>query len=75
MSRMDDQILIGGLTAALCALGLWSDRRLLAVSRNGQRLTEWLGEHRALWALRTLLAGGLAFGVLLAAGVVRPVEW
>jgi hypothetical protein len=72
---MNERILIGLVTAALCGLGLWHDRWLFAETRKGRRLAAWLGEVRGLWALRALLFIGLAFGLLLAAGVIRPVEW
>ncbi|HEX6984579.1 MAG TPA: hypothetical protein VF170_04345 [Planctomycetaceae bacterium] len=72
---MNEQILIGLVTAALCGLGLWHDRRLLAETRKGRRLIRWFGEERALWVLRGLLAAGAAFGLLLAADVIRPIEW
>jgi hypothetical protein len=72
---MNDRILIGAAVALLAALGLWHDRRLFTDTRKGRRLAAWLGETRGLWALRALLAAALAFGTLLAAGVLRPVEW
>ena len=72
---MNEQILIGATTAALCALGLWKSAWLFAETRKGRRLAHWLGETRGLWALRGLLLAGAAFGVLLAADVIRPLRW
>jgi hypothetical protein len=72
---MDEQVLIGGLVAVLCGLGLWHDRWLFARTAKGRRLAGWFGEERGLWALRGLLVAGAAFGVLLAADVIGPVRW
>jgi hypothetical protein len=70
-----DQILIGAVTAALCAVGLLRGPWLLENTRKGQRLVRWFGGRRALWLLRGLLVLGIAFGVLLAVDVIRPVQW
>ena len=72
---MNEQILIGLVVAALCGLGLWHDRWLLTSTRKGRRLAGWFGETRGLWVLRSLLLAGAAFGLLLAADVIRPVRW
>ena len=73
---MDDHhLLMGSLVAALCVLGLWQARWLLERTRKGQRVADWLGESRGLLVLRLLFAAGAVFGVLLAAGIIRPVQW
>lgn len=72
---MNEQILIGGGVALLCGLGLWHDRWLLGHTSKGRWLIGRLGDERALLLLRGLLAGGVAFGALLATDVVRPVKW
>jgi len=71
----NERILIGTVSAALCLVGLWHHRWLLSETAKGRRLMAWFGEGRALWVLRVLLALGMVFGVLLALGVIRPVEW
>lgn len=72
---MNEQIVIGGGVALLCGLGLWHDRWLLTRTSKGRWLIARLGADRALWTLRALLAGGVAFGVLVATDVIRPVKW
>jgi len=72
---MNDQIVIGLGTAGLCGLGLWHARRLLVASRFGRWLADRLGENRGLQVLRGALVGGLVFGLLLAADLIRPVQW
>ncbi|MEX0703410.1 MAG: hypothetical protein WD069_15045 [Planctomycetales bacterium] len=71
----DERILMGTVTALLCAAGLWSARWFLEETRKGRRLERRLGPARALWVLRGLFAAGLLFGVLLALGIIRPIEW
>ncbi|MBA3315000.1 MAG: hypothetical protein M3552_15905 [Planctomycetota bacterium] len=72
---MNERVLIGVVAVALCGLGLWHHRWLLEATPKGQRLVGWFGEERALWVIRGLLATGIAFGTLLATGVIRPIEW
>jgi hypothetical protein len=70
-----EQILIGVLVAVVCAAGLWNGRWFLEKTRKGQWLARRFGEETALWVLRGLLSAGTVFGVLLALGVVNPVQW
>jgi hypothetical protein len=70
-----EQVLVGGLTAALCVTGLWHDDWLLTNTRKGRKLIAWFGDDRAPWVLRTLLALGLGFGLLLATGILNPIRW
>ena len=72
---MNEQALIGLLVAALCGLGLWHDRWFLTRTRKGRRLIRWFGETRGLWMLRGVFIAGAAFGLLLAADMIRPVPW
>ena len=72
---MREQIVIGGLIAGLCLLGLWHDRWLLAETRKGQRLAGWLGMNRGLWAIRGCLGVGALFGISLATGLLQPLQW
>jgi hypothetical protein len=70
-----EQIIIGALVVLLCVQGLWSQRWLLEQTRKGQRLVRRFGPKRAALLLRAILVGGLLFGALLAANVIRPVQW
>lgn len=70
-----ERILIGGLFALLCGCGLWHDAWLLRETSKGRRLVAWLGETRGRFALRALLTIGVTTGVLLATGVIEPIEW
>lgn len=70
-----EQIVVGGITAILCLAGLRNHRWLLANTRHGRRLAKRFGEPTSVWIVRILLVAGAVFGVLLAANVVRPVQW
>jgi hypothetical protein len=70
-----EQILIGSATAAMCLAGLCHQGWLLERTRKGRRLAERFGESTGAWMLRLLLALGLGFGVLLAAGIINPVRY
>lgn len=70
-----EQIFIGCATALLCVAGFVQRGWLLEHTRKGRWLVEKLGLFRATWVLATLLAFGAVFGVLLATGVVNPVQW
>jgi hypothetical protein len=69
------QVAMGVVVAAACAVGLWNDRLLLTNSRYGRWLTRLFGPVGGLWALRVLLFLGIVFGILLAADVIRPIQW
>jgi hypothetical protein len=66
---------MGVLIAALCGLGLWQARWFLENTPKGRLLASWLGPQRGLLWLRVFLVAGMGFGVLLAADVVRPIQW
>ena len=70
-----ERLLIGLTIALLCGVGAAKVRWLVGETPKGRWLAGRLGEPRARRVLRALLAAGAAFGTLLAAGVVRPVEW
>ena len=70
-----EQTLIGGMTAALCILGLWNVEWLLEHTRKGRRLVVRFGDVGASRILKLLLLAGVLFGGLLATGVVNPVRW
>mgnify|MGYP001444978656 CR=1 FL=1 len=66
---------MGTVIALLCATGIWQDRWFLEHTGKGQRLVGWLGEAKALWAIRGLFAVGALFGGLLAIGIIKPIQW
>lgn len=66
---------MGVLAALVSAIGLWNSRWFLEKTRKGQWLARRCGEEPALWILRGLLSAGTLFGILLALGVVNPVQW
>ncbi len=70
-----DQIAMGIGCVLVCAAGLWFDRWFLAETAKGRALAQRLGEERGLWVLRVLFGGGIVFGVLLATGIVNPIQW
>jgi hypothetical protein len=69
------QTAMGLLVVGLCLFGLWHDRVLLDRSRYGRRLVNRFGEIGGRRALRGLLVVGIVFGILLAADVIRPIQW
>ncbi len=70
-----DQIFIGAATAGLCLIGLAKSRWVLDNTKKGARLIGWFGAKRAIWVLRGLFLLGAAFGILLAANVIKPLQW
>lgn len=70
-----EQILIGGLTAVLCMMGLRNLRWLLDQTSKGQKLVARFGDPGAARILKLLLLAGALFGTLLATGVINPIRW
>jgi hypothetical protein len=70
-----EQILMGGMTAALCVLGLWNVEWLLEHTRKGRRLVARFGESGAARILKLLLLAGVVFGGLLGTGIINPIRW
>jgi hypothetical protein len=70
-----DQILMGTGIAIVCLVGAGQSEWLIANTRKGRRLGEWLGDARALWGLRAALVCGAIAGALLALGVLNPLRW
>ena len=70
-----DQIVMGLMIAALCGLGLYHTRWMLDRTGKGRALKRWLGEPSAPWVWRGLMLAGVAFGLLLAGDVIRPIHW
>ncbi len=69
------QTTIGAVVVGLCLFGMWHDRWLLENSRYGRRLVNVFGEIGGRRALFVLLAAGIVFGILLAADIIRPIQW
>jgi hypothetical protein len=69
------QTAMGCLVLGLCLFGLWHTAWLLENSRYGRRLVIWFGGRGGRRALTVLLIAGAVFGVLLAADVIRPIDW
>lgn len=70
-----EQIFIGIVTAGLCVFGLAKSAWILENTSKGARLSRWFGPGRAIWVLRGLLILGAVFGLLLAANVIKPIQW
>ena len=73
MTRQD--VLVGLITVFCCAHLLFFGQWFLEKTKNGHRLTHWFGPDQAIWVLRGLAIMGTIFGGLLAAGIIRPVQW
>ncbi len=70
-----EQVIVGGITAFLCLLGLINEHWFLTQTRKGQKLLAKLGEQRAKSVLRGFLIAGIVFGTLLATDIIHPVRW
>ena len=68
-------VLVGSVIIALCVLLVSNEQRILERTVKGQRLIRWFGPDFAPWVFRGLMAGGIIFGGLLAAGIIRPMTW
>lgn len=68
-------VLIGGMVVLLSLYVLSREQWVLQSTAKGQRLIRWFGADTAPWVLRTLSAGAMLFGGLLATGVIRPIQW
>ena len=68
-----DQIVMGVGVAVMCVVGLRQESWLLDEWTPAQWLRRQWGDGPASTALRTMLIGGVTFGVLLASGVVNPI--
>ncbi len=75
MAMISQDVAMGVGIITLCVM-LWLRAGwLLEQTRKGRRLVEWCGPARAPWVLRAVLLVGIAFGGLLAYGVIRPIQW
>ena len=71
----NDQTIMGVAIALVCAAGLAKSAWFLENTRKGRWLARRLGDRPAVWMLRSVLCGGIVFGVLLAVNVIRPLRW
>ncbi|MFQ5731063.1 MAG: hypothetical protein ACE5KM_03805 [Planctomycetaceae bacterium] len=69
------QILMGVAVAVLSLVGLWRAGWIVQNTRKGQRLARRFGELNARRIVRVVFALLCLFGTLLAADVIRPVQW
>lgn len=70
-----DNVAIGSLIIILCVIFLVMERWILAKSAKGQWLVRQFGVDAAPWVFRGLILLSIALGVLLALGVIRPLQW
>lgn len=66
---------MGVAIVGLCLFGLWHVGWLLEHSRYGRRLVIWFGVIGGRRAMMGILIAFAIFGVLLAADVIRPIQW
>lgn len=69
------QVLMGVGIATVCLAGLTRHRWLLTNTHKGRLLAARCGETAARYVLWLLCLLGVAFGSMLASGVVRPMAW
>jgi hypothetical protein len=75
MPRISQDAAMGGAVILVCLMLLSRDRWFLERTGKGQRLVQWFGDAKALWAFRALLLAGMIIGGLLAMGIIRPIQW
>lgn len=73
--KNDHHVLVGTVIVLLCSWALFKQAWILERSHKGQGLVRRFGPQAGPWVLRTLLAVGIVFGGLLAAGIIRPIRW
>ncbi|MCR9230157.1 MULTISPECIES: hypothetical protein [Gimesia] len=73
--QIPENVVIGLFVAAFSLWGLIKEKWFLAETRKGQKLTRWFGPARAVWVLRVIFLVGILFGLLLAGGLIRPIQW
>ena len=72
---MRDHILMGVGIATICVTGLARHRWLLSNTQKGRMLVGHCGETIARYVFWLLCLLGVAFGSLLASGILRPIVW
>ena len=68
-------IAFGILVFVLFAQLLIKEQWFLDQTLKGQRLVRWFGPVRAVMVLRGIALSGMLFAILLATGVIRPIQW
>lgn len=70
-----DHVVMGLGVASFSLVCLIRRQWLLANTSKGQRLIGRFGESRARTIFGLVCLSGIAFGSLLACGVIRPISW
>jgi hypothetical protein len=70
-----DHLLMGLAVSGMSLACLVRYRWLLAHTHKGQRLVRKFGEPTARLVFALVCLGGIAFGTLLAMGVIQPLTW
>ncbi|HSG69875.1 MAG TPA: hypothetical protein VLA12_05640 [Planctomycetaceae bacterium] len=73
MNAPPEQLLMGIGSAVLCLWGLLKSNWFFTETKKGRWLSTRLGDERGLLVLRFLFVLGIAFGVALAANLIRPL--
>jgi hypothetical protein len=68
-------VAIGGLIIVHCLFLLVIERWFLARTAKGQWLIRKFGVVSGPWVFRGLTLTAMVIGALLAAGVIRPIQW
>ena len=59
----------------LCTVALRYDRWFVHRTAKGRLLTAKFGERKAVWLWRGVLTAWIVFGLCLATGFIRPMDW
>lgn len=70
-----EQMLIGVMTATLCAAGIVKRAWFLSETKKGRSLVRRLGVARAKAVTLAFFSVGLLFGLALACGILNPIRW
>lgn len=68
-------LFIGMMTTLFCLLGLWKTVWFLQHTAKGRRLEQRFGSDRAARLFRGLMVVGIVLGIMLASGILQPIEW
>lgn len=75
MLPLSNDMAMGAGVVTLCLM-LWVRQRwFLEQTRKGSWLVETVGTKNAPWVLRIILVTGIAFGGMLAKGLIKPIQW
>lgn len=70
-----EQMLMGLAVSALSLVAFWKTDWLLCHTRKGEWFVRRLGDRKARGIVRAFFFLATIFGALLAADVIRPVQW